>query len=254
MVGTVRFASVWPVLAGALSGAAAGAIAFGATRLSEPAMFTGAGAVLGACSPFLSTRFRGWVRVSELTVRIPQFSDLTFVVDDDARLVAWRLYVEVSTRISTQPLASDEGLLREALNSLYSLFTTTRKLLKASRPTAREAKGEQSVEHFAISMLNNELRPFLSKWHPRLERFEDANPDSPEAAWEFNDQCRTELARVSANTLQYAFAFARLAGVRNPETVLEDGPGQASAVPRQSGAASTPTTATNPDRETSGEG
>jgi hypothetical protein len=245
---------VWPVSAGALCGAAVGAVAFGATRLSEPAMFTGAGAILGACAPFLSKRLRGWVRVSELTVRIPQFSDLTFVVDDDARLVAWRLYVEVSTRISTQPLASDEGLLREALNSLYSLFATTRRMLKASRPTAREAKGEQSVEHFAITMLNSELRPFLSKWHPRLERFEAANPGSPETEWEFNDQCRAELARVSANTLQYAFAFARLAGVRNPEAVLGDRPGPASAVPRQSGAASTSTAATDTNRETSGEG
>jgi hypothetical protein len=208
------------VLAGALAGAAVGAAAFGATRLSEAAFLTAAGAVIGGLSPFLSARFRGRVRVSELRVSIPQFSDLTFVVDDEARLVAWRLYVEVSTRVSTQPLASDDGLLREALSSLYSLFTTTRELLKSSRPTVREEKGEQSVEHFAITMLNTELRPFLSRWHPRLKRFEHANPASPETEWEFNEQCRAELAEVSRNTLRYAYAFARLAGVRNPEAVL----------------------------------
>ena len=238
MVGTVRFASVWPVLAGAVSGAAVGAAVFGATRLNEAALLTGAGTVLGGCSPFLSARFRGRVRVSELRVRIPHFSDLTFVVDDDARLVAWRLYVEVSTRISTQPLAWDDGLLREALSSLYSLFTTTRELLKSSRPTVREEQGEQSVEHFAITMLNEELRPFLSKWHPRLKGFEDENAGVPTTQWEFNEQCRAELAQVSKNTLRYGFAFARLAGVRHPEAVLGKHPTAAKPpVPQQSSAA-----------------
>ena len=28
------------------------------------------------------------------------------------------------------------------------------------------------MEHLAVTMLNWELRPFLSKWHPRLQRFE----------------------------------------------------------------------------------
>lgn len=219
-MGSVRFASVWPMVTGVLGGAAVGAAAFGATRLSEPALLIGAGAVLGGGSPFLSARFRGRVRISELKVRIPQFSDLKFVVDDDSRLVAWRLYVEVATRVSTQPIAFEDGLLREALNSLYSLFRTTRELLKAARPTAREEQGERSVEHFAITMLNEELRPFLSKWHPSLRRFEEANRGVPETEWEFNEECRAELARVTANTLQYAYAFARLAGVHNPEAVL----------------------------------
>jgi hypothetical protein len=42
--------------------------------------------------------------------------------DPTERRAAWSLYVELVTRIAVQPLEIDEGLLREALTSLYSLF------------------------------------------------------------------------------------------------------------------------------------
>ena len=38
------------------------------------------------------------------------------------------------TRIAVQPLSVDQGLVREAMNSLYSLFGTTREVLKAAGP------------------------------------------------------------------------------------------------------------------------
>ncbi len=38
------------------------------------------------------------------------------------------------TRIAVQPLEVDQGLVREAMNSLYSLFGTTREVLKAAGP------------------------------------------------------------------------------------------------------------------------
>jgi hypothetical protein len=46
--------------------------------------------------------------------------------DPTERRAAWSLYVELVTRIAVQPLETNQGLLLEALNSLYSLFDTTR--------------------------------------------------------------------------------------------------------------------------------
>lgn len=51
--------------------------------------------------------------------------DLTTLED-----IAWAFYVELTTRIAIQPLAPGHGLLREALNSLYTLFTEMRKILR----------------------------------------------------------------------------------------------------------------------------
>jgi hypothetical protein len=68
------------------------------------------------------------------------------------------IFLETATRISTQTMEQHSGLLREALTSMYSLFDTTRQLLKSSQPSPPHH--ESSIEQLAIGMLNLELRPF----------------------------------------------------------------------------------------------
>lgn len=48
-------------------------------------------------------------------------------VDKDA---AWEMYIELLTRITTQQLKPNEGNEESALKSMYSLFGTTREILK----------------------------------------------------------------------------------------------------------------------------
>ena len=71
-----------------------------------------------------------------------------FVTDEAQVRAAWSLYVELVTRIAVQPLAQDEGLYREALNSLYSLFATTREILKEAGPSV--GASQKSVGGLAI--------------------------------------------------------------------------------------------------------
>jgi len=46
--------------------------------------------------------------------------------DRAEREAAWEMYVGLATRMSVQEVRPDEGLLREALSSLYSLFEPPR--------------------------------------------------------------------------------------------------------------------------------
>jgi hypothetical protein len=147
-------------------------------------------------------------------------SELKFVVNNEARQVAWQLYIETVTRVSAQPLSDDDGFLREALTSLYGLFATTRDILKASRPSV-PAPGGQTVEHLAVTMLNHHLRPFLSRWHPRLREFETVYPDNGESAWPDNSSCRSELRQVQENLVEFALGFARLAGVHDAKQAIK---------------------------------
>lgn len=75
--------------------------------------------------------------------------------DTTERKAAWSLYVELVTRIAVQSLEVDQGLVREALNSLYSLFGTTREVLKAAGPDVGASKN--SVGGIAIAVLNKEI-------------------------------------------------------------------------------------------------
>lgn len=157
----------------AVVGAPAGLVIFELTRIGGRGLYITAGAVAGMAGILVIQIYHRSARLTEVKVSVPQLSELTFVVNNESRNVAWQLFVETVTRVSTQPLDDDEGLTREALTSLYGLFATTRDTLKSSRPSV-PAPGGQTVEHLAITMLNQELRPFLSKWHPRLREFEQA--------------------------------------------------------------------------------
>ncbi len=115
-----------------------------------------------------------------------------------------------------EPLNSNEGLLREALNSLYSLFGTTRDILKEAGPDV--GASYQSVGGIAIAVLNRGLRPFLTKWHPRLQVWEakrppDVSPLEYEKQWSQEPQLRQELEKLRGYLYQYALALADIAGI-----------------------------------------
>ncbi|MGX1668849.1 hypothetical protein [Streptomyces sp. NPDC055400] len=191
-------------------------------------LFVITGGVAGVVTVLVLQWYQRTARLTEVRVSIPQLSELTFAVNNDARQVAWKMFVETVTRVSTQPLAGDEGVIREALTSMYGLFATTRETLKATRPSAA-VPGGRTVESLAITLLNRELRPFLSQWHPRLREFEQAHPDSAESDWPDNAACRADLQRVQRDIYDYAVGFARLAGVREAESLI--GPVPAPRIP-----------------------
>lgn len=80
-------------------------------------------------------------------------------ISDTDRDAAWELYVEMLTRVVTQPLPSDDGDEKVALESVYSLFPTTRKILRYYGPKVIE------FSKIAVPILNQEVRPFTAKWH-----------------------------------------------------------------------------------------
>lgn len=138
--------------------------------------------------------------------------------DDTERKAAWSLFIELVTRISIQPLESgkDQGLVREALSSLHSLFATTRETLKSAGPDI--GASYNSVGGIAITVLNQGLRPFLSKWHPLLQSWEalrppNISPQEHESNWKHESDLRTELKTLQYNLQEYAFALAQIADV-----------------------------------------
>lgn len=204
--------------AAALSGALLGLLVYALRNIEDRPLYPLVGALIATAIAGLIELYRRNVNLTEVKISLPQVSQLTFVVDNDAKHTAWELFVEVSTRISTQPLGNEEGFLREALNSLYNLFGRTRALLAESRPTT--VTGGKTVEYLALTMLNWELRPFLAKWHPRLTRFEQSG-EHDEAAWEDNSACREELEAMRKRLIEFALSFAQLAGVSDPRSLIE---------------------------------
>lgn len=201
----------------ASAGALAGLVVYALSSLRGYSLHVASGVLVGlAIAGILEISSRR-LNLAEVSLSVPQLTRLTFVVDDEARQTAWRLFVEVSTRVTTQPLRAEEGFGREALNSLHGLFGETRTLLKQARPSV-VSKGT-TVEYLALAMLNGELRPFLSVWHPRLSSFERSGMGD-EASWKHHSEFRGDLEEVRRRLLTFAISFARLAGVTDAKALV----------------------------------
>lgn len=141
--------------------------------------------------------------------------------DSAEQAAAWDMYVELITRVTVVELAPTDGLLREALSSFYSLFETTRTILKTGGPALASARpGLVNFAHLAVSILNGALRPLLAKWHPLLEDYETKRRDDIsrlewERNWERHDELRAAIEEVRATLTSYAGLLGEVCGARS---------------------------------------
>ena len=158
----------------------------------------------------------------QVSLKIPALGEVkgTWEPDEREQDASWEMYVELITRISIVELKPDEGILREALDSLYSLFNTTREILRKYGPSIAKAKGKGdfSFGYLAVAILNGELRPVLAKWHPLLLDYENRKASSisqleHEKNWGKNNELRTVLNSVRNVLSDYADLLAKVAGV-----------------------------------------
>ncbi len=157
------------------------------------------------------------IKATKLSIGLPfNLGQLEFENDEGQQKAAWSLYVELSTRISVQPLEDEGRILREALTSLYNVFNITRQILRDAGPEI--AKGPQPLGAIAIDVLNVGLRPFLVKWHPLLKTYEEQKPPTVstvehERSWDRARELRKELEVVRVQMVVYVDALAKIAGI-----------------------------------------
>ena len=89
----------------------------------------------------------------------PNWANAEVSFKQSDRDAAWEFYVEMLTRIVTQPLPSEAGDEKTALDSVYALFGITREILR------RHGRDTVNFSKVAIPVLNQIVRPFTAKWH-----------------------------------------------------------------------------------------
>lgn len=143
--------------------------------------------------------------------------------DSDQQEAAWEIYVELVTRVAVVELGAGQGVLREALDSLHSLFGTIRSILRRHGPSvARAGAFEASVVSvLAMAILNDVLRPLLAEWHPVLLEHESRCPTGVSAAeheraWERNEELREALELARVRLADCARLLAAAAAVPHP--------------------------------------
>lgn len=128
--------------------------------------------------------------------------NMEFKPNDVDKNAAWEMYIELLTRITTQPLNNNDGDEKTALDSVYSLFSITREIIK------RNGRHCMEFTKIAIVILNQKIRPFTAKWHKL----------SNENAFEDALKCevfRNELSLLQSELVIYTKMLADMANVED---------------------------------------
>ena len=158
----------------------------------------------------LSALFKGG-RLEKIKLG-PKWASMEIAFEDGDQDAAWELYIEMLTRIVTQPLPSEVGDEKTALDSVYALFPITREILR------RRGRTTMRFSMVAIPVLNQIVRPFTAKWHK--ESLAGAFDDESKRG-----EFRTELEALQDDLRSYNSMLAKIAGVEDL-TDLEQVEGQ----------------------------
>ena len=132
----------------------------------------------------------------------PAWANVEISFDQSDQDAAWELYVEMLLRVVTQPLPSEGGDESTALDSIYALFPVTREILR------RRGRSAMSFSKVAIPVMNQVVRPFTTKWHPRS--LAGALRDDEKRA-----EFRQDLEALQSDLRNYNRLLAQIAGVED---------------------------------------
>ena len=130
------------------------------------------------------------------------FLEAEWEPEEKDREAAWELYVELLTRVLTQPLPEADGDEKTALDSVHALFGITREILR------RQGRECVQFTKVAVIVLNQVIRPFTAKWH-RLAlagAFDDA---------EKRREFRFELAILQIDLRRFSEMLSKIAQVED---------------------------------------
>lgn len=146
--------------------------------------------------------------MSSLKIKTP-FLDMTWEPKDADKNAAWEMYIELLTRITTQPLDDTHGDEETALKSIYSIFPISREVIKSNSRHCVE------FTKIAIIVLNQIIRPFTAKWHRISVKGGFSNPHSCQ-------EFRQELAELQSILNIYTKMLGDMADIEDDLSELEN--------------------------------
>ncbi|MCX9111431.1 hypothetical protein OKS80_00785 [Aeromonas veronii] len=162
---------------------------------------------------------RGWsffkrseIEISEAEIGIGN-SKIKLTPNYTDKQVAYKIWIELSTRKIGIPIDFKHDVIEEIYNSWYQFFTITRELMKDIDVRKFNRDDTKNIINISISVLNEGIRPHLTEWQAKyrrwysieLEREENKTktPQEIQASYpDYQDLCN-DLRRVNLNLLRY---------------------------------------------------
>lgn len=141
--------------------------------------------------------------------------------NDDIQ-IAFKLYVELSTRKLGLPIDEEHDLVYELYNSWYEFFKLTRELVKEMPIVKIRACDKcNNIVDVSINVLNECIRPHLNEWQAKFRHWYEKAIDAPENAsltpqeiqrkYAHFAELMADLKRVNLDLIEYREQLRELA-------------------------------------------
>lgn len=126
--------------------------------------------------------------------------------------VAYKIWVELSTRKIGLPIDLEHDVISEIYDSWHNFFSITRELIKDIPVNKVKRSSTREIITLSISVLNEGLRPHLTLWQARFRRWydktlegstTDADPQSIQAEYPKYKELTKDLLEVNDKLIWY---------------------------------------------------
>lgn len=143
---------------------------------------------------------------------------ISFKPNDTDRQIAYSIWVELSTRKVGLPIEIEDDVISEVYDSWYSFFAVTRELIKDIPVSKVRGDSTGKIIDLSIEVLNEGLRPHLTKWQARfrhwyeaqLEKKEDVSPQDLQKKFPEYDALCADLLAVNNRLIKYRMKMIEL--------------------------------------------
>ena len=157
----------------------------------------------------LNRRLGVWeIEGAEIGIGDHKFSFKPNLVD---KQIAYSIWVELSTRKIGLPIDVDDDVISEVYDSWHSFFSITRGMIKDIPVEKVQNDSTSKIIDLSVEVLNEGLRPHLTKWQARFRHWYerqmdskgDAEPQEIQKGFPAYDELVADLIMVNQRLMVY---------------------------------------------------
>lgn len=181
--------------------------------------------VLIAASVYVVAGCRRY-RAKSMTVSLPfGLGSVTYETSSDDRVIAWRMYVQLTTRKAALPFDEEHDVIADIYTSLYELFPVTRELLSSMK--LDDIARSNGVADVILRTLNDGLRPHLTRWNASFRRWweiqvtdeakKDHTPQQLQQLYPYYKELVEDLKRTNTELSRFADELRAISRADRPK-------------------------------------
>ena len=114
--------------------------------------------------------FKTKFKVVDMNINMANIGSMTIILNNEVSNIAHKSWVEIMTRKVGLLFEDDKDIVVEVYNSWYELFKVIRELLKNIEQKKKDKEVQKLID-VLLKILNDGLRPHLTKWQAKYRRW-----------------------------------------------------------------------------------